>query len=190
MKSSVFQIPKPVSITARTSAITNAFINSIIPVEYPTEDEIKEALSVLGMSEETIRCAYCGSPHTEWDHLFPLVKGKHPTGYITEIHNLVPCCGKCNQSKGNKNWLLWMTSDAKLSPKSRGVVDIDERIEKLKEYERRFERKCLNIENIVGQDNWEIHMRNLKELHEKMVSSQEFAKVLNEKLKAAYKNSI
>ena len=189
MKSSVFQIPKPVSITTRTSSITNAFINSIIPVEYPTVKEINEALSALGMTEETICCAYCGAPHTEWDHLFPLVKGKHPTGYITEIHNLVPSCSKCNQSKGNKNWLEWMTSNAKLSPKSRGVLDLDERIERLKEYERRFARKCLNIEEIIGRENWETHMCNLKELHEKMKSSQEFAKELNEKLKAAYKSS-
>ena len=45
------------------------------------------------------------------DHLRPLVKDKEPTGYISEIHNLVPSCGKCNQSKGNKEWKAWMRRD-------------------------------------------------------------------------------
>jgi endonuclease I len=45
---------------------------------------------------------------------------KKPTGYISEIHNLVPACGKCNQSKGNKEWRQWMLSDATLSPKTKG----------------------------------------------------------------------
>jgi endonuclease I len=59
----------------------------------------------------------------------PLVVDKKPTGYISEIQNLVPSCGKCNQSKGNKNWKLWITSEAKLSPASRGISNIENRIE-------------------------------------------------------------
>jgi hypothetical protein len=34
-------------------------------------------------------------------NLFLLVEEKEPIGYISEIRNLVPVCGKCNQSKGN-----------------------------------------------------------------------------------------
>jgi len=37
-----------------------------------------------------LQCSYCGTPATEWDHLRPLVMNKKPTGYISEIHNLVP----------------------------------------------------------------------------------------------------
>jgi len=112
-------MPKPMKITGRSSSITNAFINSIIPVIPPTEEEVKEALSILGMSKERFECAYCGATASEWDHLRPLVMDKQPTGYISEIHNLVPSCGKCNQSKGNKDWRTWMLSDAKLSPKTK-----------------------------------------------------------------------
>ena len=40
---SLFRMPTPMKITGRSSSITNAFINSIIPVVTPTEAEVKEA---------------------------------------------------------------------------------------------------------------------------------------------------
>jgi hypothetical protein len=130
-----FRMPTPMKITGRSSSITNAFINSIIPVIYPTSSEVKQALEILEIDPENLSCAYCGSAATVWDHLRPLVSDKKPTGYISEIHNLVPSCGKCNQSKGNKPWKEWMRSDAKLSPKSKGVTDLEDRIARLEAYE-------------------------------------------------------
>lgn len=112
----------------RSSSITNSFVNGIIPCIEPSDRELDEALSVLNMNRENVCCAYCGDGHTEWDHLNPLIINKEPTGYISEIHNLVPACSKCNQSKGNRNWKEWMLSDSKLSPKSRGITDLDRRI--------------------------------------------------------------
>ena len=132
----VFKMPKPVKIIGRTSTITNAFVNGIIPVIVPTQDEIEEALSILGMTDKTICCAYCGDAYTEWDHLRPLIKDKKATGYVSEIHNLIPACGKCNQSKGNKEWKTWMYSNAKLSPFSRKIPDLDDRCAKIEEYEK------------------------------------------------------
>ena len=61
-------------------------------------------IETLGMDKDHIVCAYFGNPYTEWDHFHPLIKDKMPTGYISEIHNLVPTCGKCNQSKENQHW--------------------------------------------------------------------------------------
>lgn len=109
-------MPKAVRITGRSSSITNSFVNGIVPVIRPSDAEIDEALEVLRMSAEVV-CAYCGDRATEWDHLRPLVQNQRPTGYIHEIHNLVPACGKCNQSKGNKPWREWMFGPARLSPK-------------------------------------------------------------------------
>lgn len=100
----IFKMPTPVKITGRTSSITNAFVNGIIPVIEPTDQEIIDALHTLGMTPTHIVCAYCGDTYSEWDHFHPLIKDKQPTGYISEIHNLVPACSKCNQSKGNKHW--------------------------------------------------------------------------------------
>ncbi|KJL26043.1 HNH endonuclease [Microbacterium foliorum] len=110
---SLFAMPKPVRITGRSSSITNSFVNGVIPVVVPTESELQEALEILGMREH-VTCSYCGDTSTEWDHFRPLVEKQRPTGYISEIHNLVPACGKCNQSKGNKHWLTWMRSTARL----------------------------------------------------------------------------
>lgn len=65
-------------------------------------------------------CAYCGDTPSEWDHFFSVVSGKQPTGFITEVYNLVPSCGKCNQSKGSKNWKEWIRGNtAALSPTAR-----------------------------------------------------------------------
>src|SRR5467141_2592011 len=129
-------LPAPMSVTGRSSSITNAFINAIIPVIEPTEEEELEALEVLQIDPKDIRCAYCGDKATEWDHLRPIITNQEPTGYITEIANLVPSCGKCNQSKGKSNWRTWMTGPARLSPRMRGIGDLDMRISRLELYER------------------------------------------------------
>jgi 5-methylcytosine-specific restriction endonuclease McrA len=78
-------------------------VNSIIPVIDPSDAEIEEALNILKMEANNVRCSYCGDKATEWDHLRPIVKNKRPTGYISEIANLVPACGKCNQSKSGRS---------------------------------------------------------------------------------------
>jgi hypothetical protein len=162
-----FAMPKPVRITGRSSSITNSFVNGVIPVVMPTEPQVREALEILGMLEH-VSCIYCGDTSTEWDHLRPLVEKQRPTGYISEIHNLVPACGKCNQSKGNKNWLTWMRSTARLSPSARGVVDIEERIARLQEYESRGIPTRIDFEAAVGAELWERHWAHHNRLLELM----------------------
>ena len=164
---SCFAMPKPVRITGRSSSITNSFVNGVIPVVMPTEPQVREALKILGMLDH-VSCIYCGDRSTEWDHLRPLVDKQRPTGYISEIHNLVPACGKCNQSKGNKNWLTWMRSTARLSPSARGVVDIEERIARLQEYENRGVPTRIDFEAAVGAELWERHWAHHNRLLELM----------------------
>ncbi|GAC1373819.1 MAG: hypothetical protein NVS3B3_09030 [Aquirhabdus sp.] len=184
---SLFQMPTPMKITGRSSSITNAFINSIIPVVLPTEEQVIQALSLLGMTNESFQCAYCGNSASEWDHLRPLVKDKKPTGYISEIHNLVPSCGKCNQSKGNKDWKLWMLSTAKLSPLSRNVKDIPERIKRLEIFEAWCKPTLVNFESIVGSDIWEKHWQNWERIQSLMRESQQLATEINTKVLLSYK---
>ena len=182
----VFKMPKPVKITARTSAITNSFINGIIPTIKPTDAEIQDALETLGMTEETICCAYCGDAYTEWDHMRPLIQNKRPTGYISEIHNLVPACGKCNQSKGNKAWREWILSDAELSPHSRNIPGLSDRIKRLTEYEEKYIPVKMDFESIVGKERWEKHWANCERLHQIMKEYQQFS----DELKAELEKSI
>ena len=180
-------MPTPMKITGRSSSITNAFINSIIPVVPPSADQVKQSLEILGMTPETFQCAYCGSVASEWDHLRPLVKDKKPTGFISEIHNLVPSCGKCNQSKGNKEWKAWIISTAKLSPTARGIKDIAERIKRLEAYENWCTPTNMNFEAVVGKDFWSQHWQNWERVQSLMRESQKLAAEINLRVASAYK---
>ena len=184
---SLFRMSTPMKITGRSSSITNAFINSIIPVVPPSMEEVKRALDILEMTPETFQCAYCGGVASEWDHLRALVKDKKPTGYISEIHNLVPSCGKCNQSKGNKEWKSWMRSNAKLSPTVRGIKDIPERVKRLAAYEISKEPTKMDFAAIVGSDVWTQHQNNLEQVQSLMRESQVLATNINVSVAEAYK---
>ncbi len=183
----LFKMPKPIKITGRSSSITNAFINSIIPVVTPTEEQVEEALTILGMLGDKYQCSYCGAVASEWDHLRPLVVNKKPTGYISEIHNLVPSCGKCNQSKGNKEWRQWILSDAPLSPKSKGVKDLDERIDRLEAFEKWCVPTKMDFESIVGSDVWSKHWGNWEKVQELMREAQTLSEKINSEVAFAYK---
>lgn len=189
VKKNVFRMPTPVKITGRTSSMTNAFVNGIIPVIEPTDEEIDDVLATLGMTRESICCAYCGDTYTEWDHFHPLIKDKEPTGYISEIRNLVPACGKCNQSKGNKEWETWMRSDAKLSPKSRNVKDLENRIEKLRQFEQKFSARKYDLKALAGAELWEKHQENRKKLFELMRECQKTSDEVKAQIDANIKRS-
>src|SRR5947209_8453479 len=139
-----FWMPSVQTMMSRKSSITNAFVNAVIPVVPPSPEEIEEALGILEMEPTDIRCAYCSDKASEWDHLRPLVTKRRPTGFISEIANLVPSCGKCNQSKGNKSWREWMLSSAKFSPTGRGIPDVHDRVARLETYERW--RRPINVD--------------------------------------------
>ncbi|MES5815359.1 HNH endonuclease [Pseudoxanthomonas sp. Soil82] len=170
-----FDLPSPGSIKGRASSITAAFIQAIVPVLEPTPEEIAEALQILGMQSGQCVCAYCGDPRTEWDHFRPLVTAKQPTGYITEIANLVPACGKCNQSEGGKYWKDWISSNAKRSPKTRGVVDLAERIHRLEQYEKWRVPRKVDFEALVGAELYSQHWANWQQLLQLMESAQQLA---------------
>lgn len=187
MKSrSPFRMPKAVKITGRSSSITNSFVNGIIPRIKPTDEQIAAVLAVLEMNPGNVVCAYCGDAMTEWDHSNPLVIDKQATGFITEIQNLVPACGKCNQSKGNRNWKEWMLSDAPNSPASKGVSDLQKRIERLEDYERCFTPHKLDFKKIVGSELWAEHWANNDAIQEMMKDSQK----LSDKIRGMIADSV
>ena len=133
-----FRMPPPAKITGRTSSFTNSFVNGVIPNVMPSDEEIALALEALGMDASDVRCAYCGDPATEWGHFNAVVRDKRPMEYVSEVHNLVSACGKYNQSKGSKPWREWLFEPSLLSPALRGVGDIEEKAERIADYERRF----------------------------------------------------
>ncbi|HEY8751866.1 MAG TPA: HNH endonuclease [Tepidisphaeraceae bacterium] len=160
-------------------------MNSLIPVIPPTLDEIDQALKIRGMEPDNVRCVYCGDPSSEWDHLRPLVLRLRPTGYISEIANLVPSCGKCNQSKGNSNWLTWMNGNADLCPRKRGTPGLEQRIEHLKAYEAWKDVQPVNFEEILGPELWREYWAD----YEKMVNALKDSQLLADRLKAKIKEA-
>jgi HNH endonuclease len=177
-----FQMPSMQTMVSRKSSITNAFVNAVIPTVVPTTDQIEEALRILGMGHGDVRCAYCGDKSTEWDHLRPLVVKRRPTGFITEIANLVPACGKCNQSKGNKPWREWMMSAARLSPTGRGVTGIEQRISRLEKYEQWKTPTQVDFGLIIGAEEWERYWSLCEAVNEEMRRAQEVADALRARI--------
>ena len=179
-----FALPNRAKIAGRASVITHAFASGVIPGIMPTDEEVQKALDVLGMNEGKVVCAYCGDPATEWDHLNAIIKDKKPTGFFTEIHNLVPACGKCNQSKRNQPWRKWIVSSARLSPKTRGISDIENRIARLDAYERTFKPRVIDFEAVIGKNSWEKHWANCKAIKDLMRESQELSDEIAKTLQA------
>ncbi|GEM_PF-1824794 len=180
---SIFKLPNAVSIKGRTSSITNSFINGIIPVIHPTENEIDEVLNIFNLKKDRIECVYCGDKSTEWDHLQPLIKNKKFTGFITEIQNLVPACGKCNQSKGNKNWFDWMFGDAKQSPFTRKISTINERAKRIRNFENWKRTTNIDFKEIVGTEKWDEYQL----LYDKIIESIEKCQVISTEIKQIVK---
>lgn len=182
----MFQMPNAVTITGRSSSITNSFVNSIIPIFHPSEEEVDEALAVLGMSADSVECVYCGGKTSEWDHFRPLVRDKRPTGYVSEIANLVPACGKCNQSKGASDWRSWMLGSAKLCPASRGIPDLQERVSRLEEFERWREPRVVDFEHLAGGTLWEKHWDNHRRLTDLMAECQNTADDIEQRVRSEF----
>ena len=185
--SSAFRMPSVQTMVSRKSSITNAFVGAVIPVVFPTVEEIEESLAILCIQPENVLCAYCGDKATEWDHLRPLVVKRRPTGFISEIANLVPACGKCNQSKGNQPWKTWMLGNARWSPTVRGVQGVQERAARLERYEKWKTPKSVDFTLIVGKEDWENYWGLCEVLNADMRKAQAVADALRVRILAAIK---
>ncbi len=163
---------KPLTIMSRTSSVTNGFVQAIIPSVEPTTEEVVEALAVLGMTLETVECIYCGAAATDWDHLQPLVRKKRPTGYINEIRNLVPACGPCNQSKSGADWHRWIQSSARNSPRTKGIPDLADRIERLQRFVAWGKVEALDLCGLAGAEAWAAYWEHLGAIERAMKEAQ------------------
>ena len=177
-----FQMPSVQTMVSRKSSITNAFVSAIIPVVPPTHHEIEEALRILGSEPENARCAFCGDKASEWDHLRPLVLQRRPTGYISEIANLVPACGKCNQSKGNKSWRTWIVSAARHSPTGRGLKGVADRAARLEAYEAWRKPTRMDFEAVLGKEEWESYWKLCENVIDELRKCQQVADAIRVKI--------
>jgi len=75
--------------------------------EYKVDQELMNKMHEILGEDKTI-CVYCRTEKANaLDHFHPRIRNGEYTGYGNHPVNLVPCCGKCNQQKGNKTLLEW-----------------------------------------------------------------------------------
>lgn len=87
-------------------------------------------------------CVFCGSRKvTRWDHLIAVSKFG-----LTALGNLVPACGTCDDSKGNRPFAEWMRGSAAKSPMSLGVPNVDQRVEHIESFIAHYETRPLPFE--------------------------------------------
>ena len=189
-KSDIIKWPSHATLKARTSTISNAFVQSFTPwITELSSDEEKEILDLykkcrfIDENESKLeKCAYCGAKASTADHFHPLVKNGEATGYITEIYNLIPCCGECNSSKGNTPFDEWYKNEkTKDEIKQRSGWSDDEL----------FERKK-NIENLTEKLDTNGHSEKIKKLYEgtlkeNLAAIYEQRKIINDSLNEAHK---
>lgn len=178
----VFRMPSVQSMKTRKTSITNAFVSAIVPVVKPSPQEILEGLTILAMTADAVECIYCGDKCNAWDHLRPIVVDRRPTGYISEIANLVPACQPCNSSKGNSPWKLWMLGEAPQSPKQRNVSRLEERVARLEQYERWRRPIIINFESIFGAEAYAAYWKELDQMVAELRRTQEMADALRKKV--------
>jgi len=80
-----------------------------------------------------------------------------------------------------------MLSTAALSPATRGIPDIDERVKRLEAYEDWHVPTKMDFEAIVGKNTWLQHLQNLEKIQSLMRESQELATKINLRVASAYK---
>lgn len=182
-----FNAPPTPKLTRRRTTLTGLFYISLTPYIPPTASEVDDALKVLGMKRGEVCCAYCGDAKSEWDHLNSIVSGSDPSGFITELANLVPSCGKCNQSKGSKPWLEWMKGEAKLSPNGRGIPeqDTEKRIKRLQKFELAYRPTKIDYSALFGAKAWGKHIGHLGKILKSLEKAEAHAVDLRSKA-AAY----
>jgi hypothetical protein len=165
--------------------VTNGFVQAIIPARDPSPEERLQTCQVLGVDPNKPECVYCGGNATDWDHLRPLVRYKRPTGYWHEYRNLVPACGTCNQSKSGLEWRFWIASNAKNSPRSRGVTDIEQRVLRLEKFECWGSHRPLPLQVLVGEELWSSYWARLEKIESLMFEAQAEAELIRKRLSEA-----
>ena len=100
---------------------------------FKKKDQSK-VLEYFARREPQPACSFCGDREVKrWDHLVPVIKGGE-----TVLGNMVLACATCDDSKGSQQFDEWMTSTALKSPRTRGRSDIEQQVERIKDYVTAF----------------------------------------------------
>ena len=126
------QIPQRTTPGFAFSNARRALLESIADREFRAEKQA-EALCFFFGDQDSRYCVFCGDSFERWDHLVPITKGGD-----TKLGNMVPACRKCDDSKQDKDFEEWMTGNAPKSPKTRGISNLRDRVEKINAYVKKY----------------------------------------------------
>lgn len=178
-----FKLPTKSDLKSRTSTLNNAFAISITPYIYPTYEETECFYDQLKIEEG--QCAYCLGDANSIDHVKPLVTNGLPTGYITEIRNLVPCCAACNSAKGAKDFKVWYKEEKNIKRlHKKGMTDdqIDERYQIICTYMKQIPEP-INYRELLGDDLWCEYLARKEDMISLLKQDQEFCNKLSNIIK-------
>lgn len=183
MMNKKFKLPTKSDLKSRASTISNAFAIAITPYIYPSEEEISNFLTELCLKQG--QCAYCLGKANAMDHVKPLVKNGLPTGYKTEIRNLVPCCSACNSAKGAQDFATWYKSAknvARLHLEGLTDTQIEERFEAISRYIDKIPQP-IDYKTMLGDDMWNEYLHRKEEMISLLKENQVFCNKLNSIIK-------
>ena len=162
----------------RSTTINHAFASAISYYNNYDESEINKALKFLGQNPNNdLKCVYCNKKAETWDHLEALVNKGMFTGYGHELGNLVPCCKKCNSSKGRKNYIEFIN---KLDKNDSEKIEL---VSKLTDYKNYFLINKVDINSEEYNKLTEKFYAVRNEIFELMKKADIEAEIIREKLK-------
>jgi hypothetical protein len=142
------KIPKRMTPAFGFSVLTRAVREGLSTRQFG-QQEAETVVRFFGSGPP--ECAFCGSADVRrWDHLVPVGLGGD-----TVLGNIVLACGRCDDSKGQREFEEWMLSNAPFSPTTRGVPDVQQRIARLKAYMTQFGYAPRRLEERLSQQELE-----------------------------------
>jgi hypothetical protein len=140
--------PKRTTPAFAFSLVQRCMLDGVADREFG-KAQMEEVVAFFGDGEPS--CVYCGaSPVERWDHLFPVMEGGD-----TVIGNMVPACRTCDDSKGGQKFDRWARGPASGSPQSRGVPDIEDRLERIWQYVRKYDHPAKTPDVRLHPDDYQ-----------------------------------
>ena len=185
-----FKLPNAPNFNGRKSTFAKALSDGIAPRIRPTREEFCNYKTYFkqGISKQ-FSCAYCGSDYDYLEHFRPLVVKSRPTGYGSDVYNLVPSCGNCNHKKKNDSWKKWMKD--KNNP---GILNSKEhsiRYKRLEEFENWGDQNNvakIDFEKLVGKEKWQQYLTEFEKLISAVEDLNKIQSEIRLKVKEKLKN--
>jgi 5-methylcytosine-specific restriction endonuclease McrA len=181
------QMPAQMTADRQRTGIRRAFINTVVPELEPIGGQEKDWAAKLQLNLNAVQCVYCGDEAKQLDHFRKLTENELPTGYITDIFNLVPCCGTCNSSKNGPDWKKWMLGQADKGPRKRtSEADLLRRVAILDEFAEWSEALTtrLDVVKIIGEEAWKRYEDDMTAVIRHLGSVRDHSVLFSEKIRA------